>query len=133
MKTTIETGHLPLDGYVKASLSDGGGNCVLVRRRTGEQAVFIRDSKYLRDPHNRPEVEPVIEMPSAAWAGFQSTVLEGAPTSPDSGQPTLEEVGDGGVILRGTDGTRLAFTAEEWSAFRAGLARGEFEPRPIAA
>ncbi|MBF6271112.1 DUF397 domain-containing protein [Nocardia farcinica] len=133
VRNTIMTGHRPLDGYVKASASDGGGNCVLVRRKSGEELIFIRDSKYGRDPRNRPEDEPVVEMPASAWEGLRAAAL-GDTTSPAvPGQPVLEETVDGGMALHGADGTRLTFTAAEWSAFKAGLAAGEFEPRQVAA
>lgn len=127
------TGHRPLDGYVKATASDGGGNCVLVRRKSGEEFIFIRDSKYGRDPQNRPEAEPVIMMPAAAWDGLQAAVLGNGSDRATPGQPQFEEAADGGMALRGSDGTKLFFTAAERIAFTAGLVAGEFEPQPIAA
>ncbi|WP_231390440.1 DUF397 domain-containing protein [Nocardia sp. CNY236] len=133
MSNTIAAGHRPLDGYVKASASDGGGQCVLVRRKVGEESIFIRDSKYSRDPRNRPDKEPVIEMPAAAWGAFQAAVLGGSPWPAVPGQPHFDEAVDGGATLLGADGTTLFFTAAEWTAFKAGLGAGEFDPQQIAA
>ncbi|MFF0489772.1 DUF397 domain-containing protein [Nocardia sp. NPDC004068] len=121
----------PLDGYVKSSASDGGGQCVLIRRKPNEKSVYIRDSKYLRVPGNPPEDEPIIEMPATAWDSLQAVVL-GRGSDRLVGQPEIEQ-SDNGVILRGVDGTTLAFTSEEWTAFKMGLLAGEFEPSAMAA
>ncbi|MEV0299077.1 DUF397 domain-containing protein [Nocardia sp. NPDC050710] len=128
------TGQRPLDGYRTPSASDGGGQCVRVRRIEGAESVFIRDSKYQRDPRNRAEQEPIIEMPSGAWDDFEAMALNqdvGAETG--TGQPSIEHTAERGVVLRGADGTTLEFTEGEWSAFRDGLLNGEFEPWSIAA
>ncbi|WP_280247416.1 MULTISPECIES: DUF397 domain-containing protein [Nocardia] len=127
------TGHRPLDGYIKSSYSDGGGQCVLIRRFEGEQSVFIRDTKYLRDPRNRPEDEPIIEMPAEAWSSFEALVLGASAGQPVPGQPDIEFIDRGHILLRGADGTTLQFTEEEWMAFRAGLEQREFEPQLAAA
>ncbi|MGY4102057.1 DUF397 domain-containing protein [Nocardia sp. R16R-3T] len=123
----------PTDGYVKSSYSDSGGNCVLVRRIEGDPNVFIRDSKFGRGLGNQPEDEPIIEMPAAAWATFEALVLGRTITEAAVGCPEIQHAADNGTVLRGTDHTTLAFTGDEWSAFRAGLVGREFEPRKAAA
>ncbi|WP_159848678.1 DUF397 domain-containing protein [Nocardia sp. CY41] len=127
------TGHRPLDGYIKSSYSDGGGQCVLVRRFEGEQSVFIRDTKYLRDPRNRPEEEPIIEMPAEAWNSFEALVLGASTGEAVPGLPEVEFTDRGHTLLRGADGTTLEFTGDEWIAFRAGVIEREFEPQAAAA
>lgn len=133
LSDTNNTGQRPYEGYVKSSFSDGGGQCVLVRRYEGEQRVFIRDSKYQRNPRNRPEEEPIVEMPASAWDAFQGLVLGQATTTVVAGHPEIEHATDGGVVLRGVNGTTVEFTQGEWVAFRAGVAAGEFGARPAAA
>ncbi|WP_280404565.1 DUF397 domain-containing protein [Nocardia brasiliensis] len=123
------TGRRPTEGYVKSPFSDQGGQCVLIRRVEGDLSVFIRDSKYQRNPHNRPEDEPIIEMPSTAWTAFEDAVLKRRNVVPAAGQPGIEELGTEGVALHGTDGATLIFTPGEWAAFQAGLVAREFEPR----
>ena len=123
----------PSDGYVKSSFSEGGGNCVLVRRREHEPSIFFRDSKYLRDVDNRPEDEPIVEMPAAAWDVFEASVLNRTAPGLACGCPGVERSVDGEVVLRGVDGTTLRFTAGEWTAFRSALAIGEFRLEATAA
>lgn len=123
----------PTDGYIKASLSDGGGQCVLVRRLEGEASVFIRDSKYRRDSRNRPDLEPIIEMPATAWPIFEARVLDRTVATDMEGAPVVEFMDRGAVVLRAPDGTVLEFTSSEWGAFRDGLTRGEFASRQVAA
>ncbi|MRH92881.1 DUF397 domain-containing protein [Nocardia sp. SYP-A9097] len=129
----IVTGRRPRDGYVKSSFSDGGGQCVLVRRKEGDASVFLRDSKYQRNLRNRAEDEPIIELPEAVWLAFEDLVLNRVSDAAIADFLAMEYADDGSTVLRGPDGTMLLFTEAEWSAFRAGLAGGEFEPRTVAA
>lgn len=131
MASRTMTERRPRDGYVKSSFSEGGGQCVLVRRQEGDPSIFLRDSKYERNPRNQPEDEPIIEMPATAWTSFAALALDSA-HEVVAGCPNVELNG-GGVVLRGIGGTALMFTAYEWDAFRAGLINGEFEPRTSAA
>ncbi|WP_212761199.1 DUF397 domain-containing protein [Nocardia uniformis] len=133
MASRTMTERRPRDGYVKSSFSEGGGQCVLVRRQADDPNIFLRDSKYERNPRNRPEDEPIIEMPATAWATFAALVLN--PTDQlVVAAPEVEFTPEGGgVVLRGNDGATLIFTTDEWEAFRAGLAAGEFERRAEAA
>ncbi len=120
------TPRRPRDGYVKSSFSEGGGQCVLVRRREHDSSVFLRDSKYARNPRNQPENEPIIEMPATAWAPFVAQAL-GLSGDVVADCPAIEFVPEReDVVLRGNDGTTLVFTRDEWEAFRAGLLNGEF-------
>lgn len=127
------TGHRPRDGYTKSSYSDGGGNCVLIRRKHGESSIFIRDTKYLRDQRNHPEDEPIIEMPAEAWDSFESLVLGRGGSDAAHGRPDVEFINDGHTRIRGADGVTLEFTPDEWFAFRIALAGKEFEPQLTAA
>ncbi|MBF6216227.1 MULTISPECIES: DUF397 domain-containing protein [Nocardia] len=126
------TTQQPLDGYVKSSYSDGGGQCVEVRRYLGQPEIHIRDSKFRRDPRNRHRREPIICMPATAWPSFEDAVLGRRVDSPALGQPDVEQHPDHGVTLRDANGTTLTFTPEEWTAFVLGLRAGEFAPRTAA-
>lgn len=126
MKNIHDTKRRPLDRYIKSSYSDAGRVCVLVRRLVGDASIFLRDSKYLRNPNNPPENEPILEMPAEAWPIFEAQVLNSTTPKTNHGQPAIEFLDNTDVVLHGRDGTILQFTAEEWNAFRAGLADQEF-------
>ncbi|MTE12790.1 DUF397 domain-containing protein [Nocardia sp. CT2-14] len=65
-------------GWRKSSRSGdgGGGNCVEVLLT--DEAVLIRDSKYLRDPANDPAHQPVVSVPGPQWDAFLAGVRAGA-------------------------------------------------------
>lgn len=52
----------------KALRSGQNGNCVEVK--SAGAAILIRDSKYLRDPSNDPEAQPIISITVAQWSDF---------------------------------------------------------------
>lgn len=107
--------------WFKSSFSKEAANCVEVRI-TGK-SVLVRDSKYLRDPANDPAHQPVIDVPSARWEAFLASVVEyGQSTDPEL--PNVVSTASGVEVTAGD--TTLRFTVDEWVAFVAGVAVGEF-------
>ncbi|MTK30255.1 DUF397 domain-containing protein [Nocardia seriolae] len=53
----------------------GGGNCVEVL--LADEAVLIRDSKYLRDSANDPAAQPIIGVSGVEWDVFLAGVRAG--------------------------------------------------------
>ncbi|WP_069166827.1 DUF397 domain-containing protein [Nocardia altamirensis] len=111
-------------GWRKSSLSNNGGqSCVEVR--FGTDVVYIRDSKYLRDPANDLARQPIITIPLNRWsefldhaAGYRSAVSEGV--------PVVDVRADGGADICAADGTTLTYTTSEWRAFTWSIGAGEF-------
>lgn len=111
--------------WFTSTRTNNGNQCVEVR--FDGDAVLIRDSKYRRDPANRPEREPVITVDAPAWMSFLHTVLHGG----SEGELRIRPAADGGTVLvHGT--TELSFTPGEWQAFLAGAGDGEFDRIPAA-
>ncbi|WP_084530559.1 DUF397 domain-containing protein [Nocardia miyunensis] len=108
-------------GWFKSSDSTSSTQCVEVF--LGDDTVYLRDSKYLRDPANDPESQPIIEVSRHRWPAFLSMVPNGL--RDDHHLPIVEKEG-GQITLRSNDGTRLTFTPGEWTAFESGVERGEF-------
>ncbi|GAB2539494.1 DUF397 domain-containing protein [Nocardia heshunensis] len=98
-----------------------GGNCVEVAS-DGVQ-VFIRDSKYRRDPLNDPLAEPIITVTAEQWNLFITVVVGNLVVAT---QPAIQAQDLGGIELRSPVGPGLQFTSDEWSAFVSGAAAGEF-------
>ena len=111
--------------WFTSTRTNNGNQCVEVRFDGAE--VSIRDSKYRRNPANRPEREPVITVDASTWMQFLGAVA-GRGTS-----PTLRTRPDrgGGTVLR-HHRIELRFTAGEWGAFVAGARDGEFDRLPVA-
>ncbi|MEU2034940.1 DUF397 domain-containing protein [Nocardia amamiensis] len=107
----------------KSSYSSGEGQCVEVRFDTA--AVYIRDSKYLRDPSNDPAAQPAIAIEANSWPVFLTVAAGSVPDLVDH-IPSIERTKDGGTVVRATDGTTLHYTSAEWDAFVAGIRAGEF-------
>jgi hypothetical protein len=100
-----------------STFSSNGSNCVEVLEL--DAGAWLRDSK--------DRAGPALRLDAQGWRGFLDAVAGG-------------HAGDGAVRIRaGADGGRsiedvatgreLHFTAGEWSAFRRGVAAGEFGPR----
>lgn len=106
----------------KATRSGGNGNCVEVK--SDGTTVLIRDSKYLRDPSNDPERQPIIAITPAQWQSFVDAV---AGHSADVTEPRIAFHADGSATLWASDGTRLDYFAAEWDAFSLGVIDGEFD------
>ncbi|MFI7664158.1 DUF397 domain-containing protein [Nocardia sp. NPDC049526] len=100
-----------------------GGQCVEVA--FGGRSVFIRDSKYRRNPANDLAAEPVIEIPAKHWDTFLNAAVQNDAKIP-AGLPAITRHGLCEVSIAAEDGTTLTFTAAEWIAFTAGVGDGEF-------
>ncbi|MBF6469517.1 DUF397 domain-containing protein [Nocardia beijingensis] len=118
MATTARPEHT---GWFTSTRSNNGNQCVEVR--FAGDAVLIRDSKYRRNPANRPAEEPVITVTVAEWTAF----LEALRTRGRSnGELGAHPAADGHIALRHR-GTTLTYTPEEWDAFLLGAHDGEFD------
>ncbi|WP_040840302.1 DUF397 domain-containing protein [Nocardia brevicatena] len=106
-----------------------GGQCVQVA--FGSQTVFIRDSKYLRDPANDPAAQPIIAIDINLWPRFLDHVKAGSSHSLGDELPDIEQRADGCIVLRGpdTEASAMVFTPTEWAAFIAGAHAQEFDLR----
>ncbi|MGW4123012.1 DUF397 domain-containing protein [Nocardia sp. NPDC004711] len=107
----------------KAHRSGGnGGNCVEVK--SAGTAILIRDSKYLRDPSNDPEAQPIITVSIAQWRDFLDVV---AGRSTAVSEPAIIVRAEGSAVLQSADGVTLDFTPTEWLYFSLGVSDGEFD------
>ncbi|GGK54431.1 DUF397 domain-containing protein [Nocardia camponoti] len=106
----------PDSGWFTSSFSNNGNQCVEVRI-TDEQ-VYVRDSKFQATPETP---HPTIAVPTTLWTTFLHCLLLGSPHPTVSAHVTP----DGSATLRHA-GTTLEFTAEEWTAFVAGVRENEF-------
>ncbi|WP_378733305.1 DUF397 domain-containing protein [Nocardia brasiliensis] len=108
--------------WFKSSFSKEAANCVEIRF-VGD-TVLMRDSKYLREPSNDPNFQPIIVINAADWASFLSAVngLEMGGVAPDLPAIELDAVG----VTVSSDEASLRFTHREWESFREGARVGEF-------
>lgn len=95
------------------------------RSSNGEACVEVApvaDGVLVR--HSKSRAGGTIHFSFAAWTAFVGEALDGATGA--NGVATIA-VTDGEALVRCADtGVALRFDAEEWSAFRAGAAAGEF-------
>ncbi|WP_249644498.1 DUF397 domain-containing protein [Nocardia sputi] len=108
-------------GWFTSTRSNNGNQCVEVR--FDGDAVLIRDSKYRRDPANRPAEEPVITVTAAEWTAFLDTLRT---RGRSSGELRAHTAANGHTTLR-HGGITLVYTPEEWDAFLLGAYDGEFD------
>lgn len=106
----------------KAARSGQNGSCVEVK--ADGTAILIRDSKYLRDPSNDPEAQPIISISVSQWNDFLDVV---AGRSTASSEPAITVRTDGSASLTSADGLRLDYTPTEWLYFSSAVAEGEFD------
>ncbi len=106
--------------WFTSSRSNNGNQCVEVR--FDGDAVLIRDSKYRRNPANRPAEEPVITVTASLWTSFINLLNSGL----SHNELIAQTSADGSATLRHGDIT-LYYTPEEWDAFIAGARDGEFD------
>lgn len=118
----------PTTAWFKASRSNSGSQCVEVA--FSDDLVFIRDSKYLRNASNDPDVQPIITVAQADWPAFLRTVTDGTTSI---ARPAVHQQAGGGATLRDGCGTELSFTLAEWEAFTAGVLNAEFDLPQVAA
>ncbi|MFI1460309.1 DUF397 domain-containing protein [Nocardia carnea] len=107
--------------WYKSSFSGSEHTCVEVR--FAGKTVFIRDSKYRRNPGNDPARQPVIEVPISRWEAFLASAVTPGTTS-DPELPVVISSAFGVTVSAAQKSLR--FTNDEWSAFIAGIVGGEF-------
>lgn len=100
-----------------------GASCVEVN--FAGETVFLRDSKYLRDPSNDPAQQPIIALPAGSWPAFLGLATVGTAVQVP-GLRSVEYHASGGLTITATDGTALAYTQSKWVACIAGIRAGEF-------
>ncbi|HEX7662689.1 MAG TPA: DUF397 domain-containing protein [Pseudonocardiaceae bacterium] len=103
-----------------ASYSGAGENCVEVA--PAADGVVIRHSKH--------PGAGTIAFSYDAWADFLRDASEGGTTN---GVAAIVAVGADTVVRSLTGAVELRFDDGEWSAFRAGVADGEFDFTPESA
>ncbi|MFE7744822.1 DUF397 domain-containing protein [Nocardia sp. NPDC057455] len=114
-------------GWFTSTRSNNGNQCVEVR--FDGDAVLIRDSKYRRDPANRPDEEPVITVTAAEWTAFLDAVRT---RGRSNGELRAHPAANGHTALRHGEIT-LTYTREEWDAFLLGAHDGEFDRAVVPA
>lgn len=95
--------------------SSNGEKCVEVAPCTG--GVIMRDSKH---PDNG-----TIVFPHAAWAAFLREAC--GQSVPTNGIATIAKIGEDTLVEAWHPSVRLRFNVDEWDAFLAGAADGEFD------
>lgn len=107
----------------KARRSGGnGGSCVEVK--ADGTTILIRDSKYLRDPSNAPETQPIISITVTQWHQFLD-VVTGRSAGPS--EPSITVHADGSAALESAEGVTLVYTPTEWLYFSEAATEGEFD------
>lgn len=119
MATTATLRSVFTDWFT-STRSNNGNQCVEVR--FDGDAVLIRDSKYRRNPANRPAEEPVITVTASLWTSFINLLNSGR----SHNELIAHMHADGSATVRHGDIT-LTYTSEEWDAFLAGARDGEFD------
>lgn len=119
MATTATLRSVFTDWFT-STRSNNGNQCVEVR--FDGDAVLIRDSKYRRNPANRPAEEPVITVTASLWTSFINLLNSGR----SHNELIAHTHADGSATVRHGD-TTLTYTSEEWDAFLAGARDGEFD------
>ncbi|WP_040785088.1 DUF397 domain-containing protein [Nocardia pneumoniae] len=108
-------------GWFTSTRSNNGNQCVEVR--FDGDAVLIRDSKYRRNPANRPADEPIITVSAAEWTAFLEVLRT---RGRSNGELSAHTAANGHTTLRHGE-TTLTYTPEEWDAFVLGAHDGEFD------
>ncbi len=117
---TTATRRSVFTDWFTSSRSNNGNQCVEVR--FDGDAVLIRDSKYRRNPANRPAEEPIITVTASLWTSFIHLLGSGR----SHNELIAHTYADGSATLRHGD-IALSYTPEEWDAFIAGARDGEFD------
>ncbi|GAB3483648.1 DUF397 domain-containing protein [Amycolatopsis cihanbeyliensis] len=98
-----------------ASYSSAGENCV--------EVAPIADGVVIR--HSKHPTAGTITFPFGAWATFVHDARKGLAST--NGVAAITTIGTDTVVRSLTTTIELYFDAEEWSAFLAGAADGEFD------
>lgn len=109
--------------WFTSTRTNNGNQCVEVR--FDGAAVLVRDSKFRRNPANRPQDAPVITVTASQWMAFLDAVLGRAAVA-DPAVPAAELRADGHTTIR-HGAVSLTYTPGEWEAFVAGARDGEFD------
>ncbi|WP_036570061.1 DUF397 domain-containing protein [Nocardia sp. BMG51109] len=121
--------------WFKSTRSTGTKDCVEVK--FAGVTVFMRDSKYLRNPANNPHAQPVIEIAADRWTlvldlslskTSGAVVLSEAASDRPRDVLTITVQADGAAMVRSSgQSVELIFTPDEWDAFTKGVADGQFD------
>jgi hypothetical protein len=123
MNTHSESPSGPYTDWYKSSFSPSQGGCVEVRF----DGVLV----HVRDTKDRGK-GPVISAPSAAWPAFVDEVL-GKAVAGSNRAVHIAHQHNGTVQLHALDyAATLTYTSDEWTAFKAGAAAGQFTLRSVA-
>ncbi|MEG8177108.1 DUF397 domain-containing protein [Nocardia terpenica] len=109
-----------MSAFYKSTFSGADKTCVEIAHL--DDAVLIRDSKYT-GPANE---QPIVSLPSAHWPTMLELTLSGKSGQVDSVTVTVHPAG--GVTIA-DKGAALIYDADEWDAFRKGVADGQFHRR----
>ncbi|MEV0712718.1 DUF397 domain-containing protein [Nocardia aurea] len=112
-------------GWRKSTFSNNGGASCVEVNFIGNQAL-VRDSKYLRDPANDPNDQPVLSIRADMWPTFCRSSANPTIRSEMAGVPQITVREDGWVRVSDS-AVELVFTPDEWKAFIQGVLAGEFE------
>ncbi|WP_431953301.1 DUF397 domain-containing protein [Nocardia lijiangensis] len=114
-------------GFFKSSYSNDGPSCVEVK--FDGDWVLIRDSKQKNEYVDAPAMQPTIAFPAAHWATFLDFVLRTESGSVDAVTVDLDEDGRADLVGKAPSGhaVTLRYTANEWTAFVAGVGAREFD------
>ncbi|NQE88685.1 DUF397 domain-containing protein [Nocardia terpenica] len=103
--------------FFKSTFSGGEKTCVEVAHRG--DSVLIRDSKY-----TGPATEqPIVSLSPAHWPTMLELTLSGKSGQVDTVTVTVHPAG-GATIA--DQSAALIYDADEWDAFRKGVADGQF-------
>lgn len=105
----------PIPTWRKSSYSTGTGNCVEVAPTA--DGVVIRHSKH--------PAAGTITFSHQAWVAVLRDVRDSRPSA--NGVATITKIGTDTLVTSLTTEVELRFDEDEWSAFLAGAADGEFD------
>lgn len=105
----------------KSSFSGQNSDCVEVC--FGQATVSIRDSKYLRNPANRTEDQPILTVTADGWRVFIDELL--GKSASTSAITVRTDVGGCVTLSAHTSSVALTYTPTEWAAFLSGVRAGE--------
>ncbi|MEM9132508.1 MAG: DUF397 domain-containing protein [Actinomycetota bacterium] len=106
-------------GWAKSRFSNGQCSCVEFRQQG--PTMWIRDSKDLRHPDVDPAAVPMIAVPVEVFAAWAEAVRD-RPLPLIVGPLLTSADADGGAtVTHESSQVALTYTADEWSAFVAGV------------